>query len=91
MATTLPRSPVLELDPMKSAEPQTMAAWHEQQPQRPMEAFDIPSATVEIGYDMRQPYWRAFTMQMDTAIKANCTAQVIPIAHAIAEQVLRQQ
>ena len=28
---------------------------------------------------------------MDTVIKANCTAQVIPSAHAIAMEVLRQQ
>jgi hypothetical protein len=40
---------------------------------------------------MGQPYWRALTVQVDTITKANCTAQVIPSAHIIAEEDLRQQ
>jgi hypothetical protein len=91
VVTTLPRSPNSELEPMESAKPQTAATRHEQQPQRQAAAADIPFATAEIGRYMGQTYWRAFAMEMDTFIKANCTAQVIPSAQTIAEEVLRPQ
>ena len=39
---------------------------------------------------MGQPYWKALTVQIDTVIKGNCTAQVIPSTQTIAEEVIRQ-
>ena len=38
-----------------------------------------------------QPFWRDITHQVDTIIKTNCITQVIPSAHAIGMEVLRQQ
>ena len=49
VVASLPRSPDAELKPMKFAEPQTVAARHEQHPQRPVAASDIPFATAAIG------------------------------------------
>ena len=74
VVAALPRSPDLELEPIGLEEPQTVAARHEQQPQRPAAETDIPFVTAEVCSDMGQPYWRTFTMQMDIVIKANCTA-----------------
>jgi hypothetical protein len=36
-------------------------------------------------------FWRSLTRHVDIVIKANCIAQVIPSAHAIAMEILRQQ
>ncbi len=38
-----------------------------------------------------QPFWRVLGQHVDTIIKANCTAQVIPSTQIVAEEVLRQQ
>ncbi len=92
-----PRSPDSEVEPMESAEPPNEVAGHEQQPQQEQQqqesstAILSPSATAKICSDVGQPYWRALTVQIDTVIKANCTAQVIPSAQTIAEEVIRQQ
>jgi hypothetical protein len=54
-------------------------------------SLHLPYATAEIGSDMGQSYWKALTVQIDTIIKANCTAQVIPSAQTLAEEVIKQQ
>ncbi len=38
-----------------------------------------------------QPFWRVLGQHVNTVIKASCTAQVIPSAQIVAEDVLRQQ
>ncbi len=37
-----------------------------------------------------QLFWRTLTSQVDTIIKASCTAQVIPLAHTIAMEVIKR-
>jgi hypothetical protein len=86
-----PRSPDSDHEPMESAEPPSEVDKHEQQPrqqQQQVTSSQYPSATAEIGSDMGQMYWRALTVQLDTIIKANYTAQVIPSAQTIAWEVL---
>ncbi len=48
-----------------------------------------PPMPIAIAEPARQPFWRALTHQVDTVIKANCTTQVIPSAHAIADKKKR--
>jgi hypothetical protein len=91
-----PRSHDSEVEPMESAEPPNEVDKHEQQPQQEQQQEQSlttilsPSPTAEICSDVGQPYWRAFTVQIDTVVKANCTAQVIPSSQTIAEEVIGQ-
>ncbi len=51
----------------------------------------LATATVERNMVSSNVNVRAFAQQVDAVIKANSAAQVIPIAKAIAEELLRQQ
>ncbi len=91
MVAAHPRSPDFEVEPMESAETPNEVARHEHQPrqehqqEQSLTTILSPSATAEMCSDVGQPYWRALTVQIDTVIKTNCTAQVIPSAQTIAD------
>ena len=70
---------------------ETVASRIWQPPPRLAGTSPIPIAIAEIDMQVGQPFGRYLTRQVDTVIKANCIAQVIPSAHAIAMEVLRQQ
>ena len=70
---------------------EAVASRAEQPSLRQAVAPPIPTAIAEPYRQEGQPFWRALTNQVDTIIKANCTAQVIPSANVIAMEVLRQQ
>jgi hypothetical protein len=53
-------------------------------------ALPLAIATVEHKMISRTVEFWAFAQQVDTTIKANSSAQVVPSAKAIAEEVLRQ-
>ncbi len=69
---------------------ETVASRIRQPPPRPATTPPNPTAIAEIDMHAGQPFWRSLTRQVDTLIKANSTTQVIPSAHAIAMEVLRQ-
>jgi hypothetical protein len=55
-------------------------------------SFLIPVASAEIdNVEMGEQFWRLFRQNLDTIIKANAAAQVIPCAETNAEEVMRQQ
>ena len=69
---------------------ETVAARTEEPPPR-HSTTPIPHANAETGTLQGHQFWRTLTQHLDTVIKANCTAQVIPSAQVVAEEVLRQQ
>ena len=85
-----------EAGPSTSPPPMTeprasVAARPMQPPPRQAAAAAIPTAIAEMETLEGQSFWRALGQHVDTVIKANCTAQVIPSAQIVAEEVLRQQ
>ena len=50
----------------------------------------VASAEIDNGV-MGKQLWRLFRQNLDTTIKANAAAKVIPCAKTIAEEVMRQQ
>jgi len=66
-----------------------MAARTEQTPPRSSGPPPNPVAIVISDNQTGQLFWRTLTSQVDTIIKANCTAWVIPSAHTIAMEVIR--
>ncbi len=62
-----------------------------QPPPRQAAVTPITNAIAEMGLIKGQPFWRVLGHHVDTIIKANRTAQVIPSAHIVAEEVLRQK
>ncbi len=49
----------------------------------------FPIAIAKTDTQQGQQFWRVLTRNVDTIIKANCTAQVIPSAQLVAEDVIR--
>jgi hypothetical protein len=55
-------------------------------------SFLILAASTEIdNVETGEQFWRRFRQNLDTIIKANAAAQVIPCAETIAEEVMRQK
>ena len=62
-----------------------------QPPPRQTASAPILDAIAEMETLEGQPFWRVLGQHVDTVIKANCTAQLIPSAHIVSEEVLRQE
>ncbi len=69
---------------------QEPAAQTHQPPPRSEAGPPIPIAIAINDSQSGQLFWRTLTSQVDTVIKANCTAQVIPSAHTIAMEVIKR-
>jgi len=69
---------------------QEPAAQTQQPPPRSAAGPPIPTAIAINDIQSGQLFWRTLTSQVDTVIKANFTAQVIPSAHTIAMEVIKR-
>ena len=73
----------------ESGRQEVVAARTEQPPPRAPGPPPIPVAIAINDNQTGQLFWRTLTSQVDTTIKANRTAHVIPSAHTIAMEVIR--